>query len=141
MQERWLLARSNRGALAALVLVVSAVLAACPKTLSVVATAASVPKDSPKPLSNEVVRAWQEAGAKVGLMGESKSGYLLFRSEPTGLAGVLPAFQFDALKEGVVSKLPDAGASFALDLSRTKVTDARVAELQKALPDCRVVVQ
>lgn len=78
MQEQWSLTRRSQRTLAAFVLLVSGVLAAGFATQSSVAAEPSVPKDSPKPLPKEIVRAWREAGAEVGWMGINESGLFLF---------------------------------------------------------------
>ena len=127
MQKQWSLSQSSQGTLAAIILLVSGVAAGF-ATQSTVAAEPSAAKDSPKPLPKEIVRAWQETGAKVGWMGINEFGLFLFSSKPAGLAGMLPAFQFDAWKGGV-SKLPDPGTPFALNLGGTKVTDTGLREL------------
>ena len=88
------------------------------------------------------------------------SGVLSFIEKPE--AGAIPAFRFLKWKDGVVAKLPVPEAPIGLDLSKTelmdaglkelanlknltslslcdtKVTDAAVEELQKALPKCLI---
>jgi hypothetical protein len=118
-------------------------------------------KNLPKPLPDNIIKAWKDAGGTVGWMKVQESGELTFLEKPE--AGALPAFQFSKWKDGVVAKLPVPEAAFGLDLSgtevldaglkelaklknltflslcRTEVTDAAVAALQKALPKCLIV--
>jgi hypothetical protein len=115
-------------------------------------------KDLPKPLPDNIVKAWKEAGATVGWMTMEASGELTFVEKPE--PGAIPAFRFTKWKDGVVAKLPAPEATFGLDLSKTelsdtglkelanlktltslalcetKVTDDAVEALRKALPKC-----
>jgi len=115
-------------------------------------------KDLPKPLPDNIIKAWKDAGATVGWMKVESSGGLSFVDKPE--AGAIPAFRFPKWKNGVVAKLPIPEAPFGLDLSGTEVmdadlkelanlknlttlslcdtktTDAAVEELQKVLPKC-----
>ncbi|MEI7688207.1 MAG: hypothetical protein WCL32_24645 [Planctomycetota bacterium] len=112
----------------------------------------------PRPLPENIVKAWKDAGATVGWMKVDESGILSFLENPE--AGAVPAFRFLKWKEGVVAKLPVPESSFGLYLSKTEVMDAglkelanlrtlaslclcetevtvdAVAALQKALPKC-----
>jgi hypothetical protein len=87
-----------------------------------------------------------------------KAGWWLDGPKP----GAVPAFSFRDWKSGVIAKLPAPNAPFGLDLvstrvtdgglkelaplknlttlklRETKVTDVGVAELRKALPNCKV---
>jgi hypothetical protein len=118
--------------------------------------------EPPKPLPEEIVQAWEKAGARPGWIGLNKYGKFLFAEEATGLTGAVPAFRFSGWKDGVVAGLPVPAAPFGLDLDRTSVTDAGlrelaglkslqtlnlsltqvtgagVGELQKALPGCSI---
>ncbi|WP_020470569.1 hypothetical protein [Zavarzinella formosa] len=117
-------------------------------------------KDLPKPLPDDIIKAWKDAGATVGWMKLETTGGLIFIEKPE--AGAIPAFRFPNWKDGVVAKLPVPDTSFGLDLSKTeltdtglkelaglkklaslslcetKVTDAAVEALQKALPKCLI---
>ncbi len=117
-------------------------------------------KDIPKPLPDNIVKAWKDAGATIGWMKVEASGGLAFTEKPE--AGAIPAFRFPNWKDGVVPKLPVPEVAFGLDLSKsdvtdtalkelaklknltllslceTKVTDAAVDKLQKALPKCLI---
>ena len=119
--------------------------------------------DPPKPLPMEIVKAWKEAGARVGWMRRHEFGYLVFLSEKEARAGDLPSFQFFVWKEGVLPKLPSPPVAFGLSLRntgvadaglkelaglkslqllylhRTQVKDAGVMELRKVLPQCRIL--
>lgn len=115
-------------------------------------------KDLPKPLPENITKAWRDAGATVGWMKQEESGILTFVEKPE--AGAIPAFRFPKWKDGVVAKLPVPETAFGLDLAKTeitdtglkelanlkglrltclcetKVTDAAVEALRKALPKC-----
>ena len=83
--------------------------------------------DLPKPLPDNIVKAWKDAGATVGWMKVEKSGILSFVESPE--AGAIPAFRFLKWKDGVVAKLPVPNTSFGLYLSKTEVMDAGLKEL------------
>jgi hypothetical protein len=115
-------------------------------------------KELPKPLPESVVKAWKDAGAIVGWMKMETTGIVMYVEKPE--PGVIPAFTLPTWKDGVVEKLPAPEVPFGLDLSSTeitdaglkklaslknlaalcvcdtKVSDATVAELRKALPKC-----
>src|SRR5262245_59207078 len=76
--------------------------------------------DKPKPIRSDIVKVWTDAGAEF---------------EPIGKKGELPMFAFARWNKGVLAKLPDPGAPFALLLDCTLVTDAGLKELvgQKSL--------
>src|SRR5262249_6602542 len=84
-------------------------------------------QDPPRPLPPEIVKAWTDAGARVGWMRRTIWGYDQFQEQ--GEAGAVPAFGLSPWKEGVLAKLPDPGAAFGLDLYTTQVTDAGLKEL------------
>src|SRR5262245_57180396 len=84
-------------------------------------------KDPRRPLPPEIVKAWTDAGARVGWMKRTMWGYDQFQKQ--GEAGAVPAFQFFPWKEGVLAKLPNPGAAFGLDLYQTQVTDTGLKEL------------
>src|SRR5262249_20601397 len=84
-------------------------------------------KDPPKPLPDDVVKAWKDAGATAGWMKVDEAGHLTFVEKPE--AGAIPAFRFPTWKGGVLPKLPAPGAAFGLDLSKTDVADDGVKEL------------
>lgn len=112
----------------------------------------------PKPLPDNIIKAWKDAGATFGWLKVDGDGILVFLEKAE--AGATPGFQFAEWKDGVVAKLPIPEASFGLYLSKTevmdaglkeianlktltslclcetKVTDAAVQVLQKALPRC-----
>jgi hypothetical protein len=112
----------------------------------------------PKPLPDDVVKAWKDAGATVGWMIVEKSGAPAFVEKPE--ADAIPAFRFPKWKDGSVAKLPVPESPFGLDLAKTdvtdtglkelaalktmsllalcetKVTDEAVEKLQKAIPKC-----
>lgn len=117
-------------------------------------------KDLPKPLPENIVKAWKEAGATVGWMKTESNGVPAFVEKPE--PGAVPAFRFAKWKDGVAAKLPAPGVPFGIDLAKTevgddglkelagfttltsltlcetKVTDAAVEKLQKALPKCLI---
>jgi internalin A len=86
-------------------------------------------KDQPKPLPNETVEAWKDAGAEVGWMRVDKFGSLKLLPEKEGVAGDLPAFGFSAWKSGLVPKLPAPAAAFGLNLLGSKVRDVGLKDL------------
>ncbi|MDW8244324.1 MAG: hypothetical protein RMJ88_14030 [Thermogemmata sp.] len=117
-------------------------------------------------LPEEVVRAWEKAGATVGWMGiDRQYGYLRFTYNREELAegSAVPAFRLARWQEGRVVKLPAPSKPFGLDLQSsdvtdtglkelaklqqlttldlwgTEVTDAGVAELRKALPRWHII--
>ena len=114
----------------------------------------------PKPLPDYIVKAWKDAGATVGWMAVGTNGVPTFVEKPD--AGAVPAFRFPKWKGGLIAKLPLPEAPFGLDLAgtevsdeglkelanlkhltsltlcETKVTDAAVEKLRKALPKCLV---
>ena len=61
-------------------------------------------KGQPRPLPDEVAKAWKEAGAMVGWMKADASGALTFVEKAE--AGAAPAFRFEKWKDGGVPKLP-----------------------------------
>jgi hypothetical protein len=84
-------------------------------------------KDLPKPLPDNIVKAWKDAGATVGWMKVEESGLLTFVEKPE--AGAVPAFRFPKWKDGIVAKLPVPEAPFGLDLAKTEITDTGLKEL------------
>lgn len=89
-------------------------------------------KDLPKPLPDDVAKAWKDAGAAVGWMKMEESGLLNFVEKPE--PGAIPAFRFPRWKDGVVPKLPVPEAPFGLYLSKTEIADAGLKELAKLKP-------
>ncbi|MFO0824692.1 MAG: hypothetical protein U0792_16505 [Gemmataceae bacterium] len=83
--------------------------------------------DLPKPLPENVTKAWKEAGATVGWMKQEESGNLTFLEKPE--VGAIPAFRFEKWKDGVVAKLPAPEGRFGLDLAKTEITDTGLKEL------------
>ena len=81
-------------------------------------------QDGPKPLPPEIVKAWTDAGARVGWMDR----FMHFH-EGQGEKGEAPAFRFDGWTAGIVAKLPSPQAAFGLDLNSSRVTDAQLKEL------------
>ena len=82
-------------------------------------------KDPPKPLPDDIGKAWKDAGASAGWV--NTSGFPEFVEKPE--VGAITAFQFRVWKDGVVAKLPAPEVPFGLDLSDTNMTDAGVKEL------------
>jgi hypothetical protein len=117
-------------------------------------------------LSENVIRAWKEAGAAFGWTGRDPNGnWKTMESTPVGLSEPLPTFRFrfdsdDSLKK--LRRLPIPNAPFALDLSFTQVTDLQplaqltqlksldlsetkvdelqVRQLQQKLPNCLILL-
>jgi hypothetical protein len=84
-------------------------------------------KELPKPLPEAVVKAWEEAGAKVGWMKINEYGHDTFINE--AVAGAVPAFKFQKWNNGMIATLPVPETSFGLDLKDVPVTDAGLKEL------------
>ena len=100
--------------------------------------------EAPKPLPENIVAAWKEAGAEVGWMRVDPTWVPVFVQEQEGKPGDLPAFFFGGvkaatpdghvffkfpLKEGQLAKLPAPATAFGLGLGHTQVTDAGLKEL------------
>lgn len=85
--------------------------------------------EPPEPLPDDIVRAWEAAGAQVGWMRVNEHGAIEFVGELEGRAGDLPAFKFRQLKEHILADLPAPATPFGLDLSFTQVTDAELKGL------------
>jgi internalin A len=79
---------------------------------------------APKELDPTVVEVWKKAGAQVGWYGQRK----FYETKPNGLA-TLPAFRWPSFEPVLIIKLPAPSEAFALDLSRTRVTDTGLKEL------------
>src|SRR5690348_292891 len=92
-----------------------AVVASC--GLSVFVGAGPDKKDVPKPLRPEIVKAWRDAGAKVGWMKMYSNGFVNLSFQEKDEGGAFPAFALFKWKEGVLAKLPDPGAAFGLYLA------------------------
>src|SRR5947207_379001 len=84
---------------------------------------------TPKELPADVVKAWQQAGAKVGWMKQDARGILRFRKGGKGEKGATPAFDLHPWKEGVLPKLPAPAVGFGLDVSNLTVTSRVLKEL------------
>src|SRR6516162_11275842 len=84
-------------------------------------------KNRPKPLPPEIVKAWTDAGARVGWM-PADDRFPEFH-EGKGEKGEAPAFRFNRWTAGIVAKLPSPQAAFGLALSFTLVADAGAKEL------------
>jgi serine/threonine protein kinase len=82
-------------------------------------------------LPEQVIRAWQQVGAKFGWMGKNQYGNVEFSETKDKLKAPVPAFRFDhdAWEEKTVSMLPAPRKAFGLDLSQTKVTDVGLKHL------------
>jgi hypothetical protein len=86
--------------------------------------------DAPKPLSKQVVEAWEKAGAEVVWMRVDKFGFPEYSiDEP--VAGDLPVFFFAYWEEGLLAKLPEPASPYGLYLYRydTPLTDVALKEL------------
>jgi hypothetical protein len=102
-----------------------AVLAGC--GLGASRMSAPAPAKAPTALPPEIVKAWDDAGAKVGWMKdvppEPLDGYDFwepFRNQDE--PGATPAFRFHPKNEEVLAKLPDPGVPFGLDFHCSSVT-------------------
>lgn len=113
-------------------LTILAVLANC--GVGAFARAEGDKKEAPKPLPQEIIKAWRDAGASVGWMKDvppkPTGGYDYWepfreKVEP----GAVPAFRYHPKKEGVLAKLPDPGVPFGLDTHCCAMNDAELKEL------------
>ena len=116
---------------------------------------------APKPLPEDIVKAWKAAGAEVGWLRPMPSGFHSFVQEKEGKPGDVPAFHFAVWPQGRLAKLPVPAPAFGLvsqttvtgaglkelaalkslqtlDLTQTQVTDAGLKELRKVLPGCLI---
>jgi hypothetical protein len=84
-------------------------------------------KAPPKPLPDDIVKAWKDAGADVGWSMLTTYGALRFVEKPE--VGAIPAFRLGPWRAGMVAKLPVPEAPFGLDLYNTEVTDDGLKEL------------
>src|ERR1043166_3209454 len=75
--------------------------------------------ERPKPLPENVVKAWKEAGAIVGWTRQN-SGFLYHTDVNEAKPDDLPGFRFDKWTDGVLVKLPDPGVPFSLHLGVTR---------------------
>lgn len=93
-------------------------------------------------LPADVVAGREKAGAAVGSIQLDAFGIRTF-VKGGGKAGDVPTFRFAPWlwKDGVVPKLPAPAVPFGLYLNSTKVTDAGLKDLRKALPGCRIVAR
>jgi hypothetical protein len=66
--------------------------------------------DEPQQISPEIFKAWENAGAKYGIIITNDFGHFRFRTDRTGAGGLLGS----------------------------KVTDSGEKQLQKALPMCKI---
>ncbi len=73
-------------------------------------------RKEPQPLPREVVRAWQQAGARVGWLGKDTWGFGVFQEQPEGLTDVVPAFLLTDWPAAGVGQLPTPEAPFGLRL-------------------------
>jgi hypothetical protein len=92
-------------------------------------------KDAPKPLPPEFVKAWRDAGAKVGWMKDAppapNAGNAGFW-EPyreKGEPGAVPAFRYHPPRGCVLARLPDPEVPFGLDTHCCSMNDAELKEL------------
>ncbi len=83
---------------------------------------AQEPTNEPVRPAPEVIAAWEKAGARF-----------------IPVAGDVPLFLFERFPTGKLNVLPPPEVPFGLTLSHTRVTDAGVQELQKALPRVRII--
>ncbi len=79
--------------------------------------------DPPKPLPENIVKAWKAARAEVGWLRPSPSDFPEFIREKEGKSGDLPAFSFRDWEEGRLAKLPVPAQAFGLSFTGTQVTD------------------
>lgn len=91
-------------------------------------------KDAPKPLPQEIVKAWSEAGATIGWMKnmppQKSGGYDFWAPWREKVeAGAVPAFEFYWEKAGDLAKLPVPEVAFGLDVHCSPLEDAAMKGL------------
>ena len=86
-------------------------------------------KRRPEPLPQDVVEAWQKAGAKLGWMNTDEHARFHSRGKDEGQSGEVPSFRFDVWPGRIVAELPQPTQAFGLDLLNTQVSDADLKEL------------
>ena len=128
-------------------------------------TKPSSPEQMSKPLPPAVVAAWEKAGFDAGWVGpHKKNGSIRFSEslENRDASKAVPSFKKNNWKPGVLESLPVPTSAFGLVLRKIQITDAGlkevakmthltslslygtrvtktgVAELQKALPKCKI---
>ena len=86
---------------------------------------------APQPLPESIVKAWKEAGAKVGWVRVNLGGITQWVEEEDGKAGDLPAFSFpDGFLENHQKKLLAPASPFGVSLTyRAEFGDAGLKEL------------
>src|SRR5438045_3998030 len=84
-----------------------------------------------KPLPEDVVKAWQKAGAPPGWMGPHRKGSFAFTRKRENLDAkrAVPAFRFDEWSEGAIANLPAPASAFGIDLEASGANDAALKEL------------
>ena len=87
------------------------------------------PGQRPSPLPAEIVAEWKKEGARVGWLGRTGVGYLVFHGDDQSMEADVSAFQFKPWQAGVIGRLPVPPRGFGISLSGTKVTDAGLKEL------------
>src|SRR5437763_592888 len=83
----------------------------------------------PMPLPEQLVVAWEKAGARVGWLPVRQLDGADFREETFGQPGDVPAFLFGGWDEGRLKNLPDPGTPFGLTLFGYDFTDTALKEL------------
>jgi Leucine-rich repeat (LRR) protein len=88
----------------------------------------------PKPLPNNIIFAWEKAGAQFGWLNLDEQGeeYLTVGSL-TGQPGEIPEFNFSFQRwtPGVFGQLPAPNQNFGLDLSASDISDTDLVELSR----------
>ncbi len=83
-------------------------------------------KDLPKPLSDDVVKAWTKAGAKYSWI-KFEINNLPYEEVPE--AGSIRTFTIESWKAGVIGKLPPPENHFGIAFMLTDITDEGLKEL------------
>src|SRR5262245_8479987 len=73
-------------------------------------------QEKPSPLPDDVVRAWQEAGATPGWTYVLDDNRVVFTKERPAAPGHLPAFQLASVPTRPLARLPRPAAPFGLVL-------------------------
>ena len=83
-----------------------------------------------KPIDPETIAAYKQLGAEFGRFEVAVHGSIKFSPEEEGEAKSLPGFRFNAISEGVLSKLAPVQVPFGLDLSYTHIKDPDLKNLK-----------
>src|SRR6516225_6556547 len=85
--------------------------------------------DPPKPLPEQIRKAWENAGAGSGWMIRDQSGFWYYERFHEEKAGDVPAFVWVHWQAGIMAKLPVPQERFGLNCKDNEITDAGLKEV------------